>query len=130
MSYITVTFIIFALFLSPYYQPTGIEGVLNILSHYIIPIAFIIEWFLTESDTEYEWSYIGYWMIYPFIYLTYVLIRGYLTGLYPYYFIDLNYISIITLVLVVIALTVFFFLLGSLYITLNRKIYNAKIKKE
>ena len=124
--YISVTFIIFALLLSVYYQPTGIEAITNILMHYAIPIAFILDWFISESDVKYEYRYLIYYLIYPFVYLAYSLVRGIFTGFYPYFFIDLNYISIVELIISVIALMVFFLILGSIYFTINRAIYNKK----
>lgn len=124
--YISITFIIFALLLSAYYQPTGIEAFTNISMHYIIPIMFIIDWFISECDVQYQYSWLIYWLIYPFIYLAYSVIRGYITGFYPYYFIDLNHITVYDLILFTIALTIFYLLITSIYITLNRKIYSKR----
>ncbi|MBD3339985.1 MAG: hypothetical protein GF353_12800 [Candidatus Lokiarchaeota archaeon] len=124
--YISGTFVIFAIFLSPYYQPTGIEAVANILMHYIVPLAFILEWFITELDTQYQYRYLLYYTIYPLAYLFYTLIRGTITGFYPYWFFDLNNISIIQLVINVIFLMMLFTIIASIYIALNRKIYKSR----
>ena len=126
--YISVTWIVFALLLSASYQPTGIEAFTNISMHYIIPIAFIIDWFISESNVEYQYSWVVYWLIYPFLYLAYTVIRGAITGFYPYFFVDLNEITVYALILNVVVLTIFFTLLGAVIIFLNRRIY-TKSKK-
>lgn len=125
--YITATFLIFAVFLSPYYQPTGLEGVYNILMHYVIPFAFIAEWIVSELDTRYEYNYLIYYTSYPFAYLFYTVIRGFITGFYPYYFFDLNQISILDLIVNVIMLIILFTILGTIYITINRKLNKSKL---
>lgn len=120
--YISVTFIIFAILLAPGYVPEGIYIFTNLMVHYIIPIAMIFEWILTETDAEYKWSYELYWMIYPIAYLIYSLILGGVFSIYIYPFFDVTKLGVPGLVLAIIGLTSFFLLLGSFYIFLNRKI--------
>jgi hypothetical protein len=96
--------------------------------HYIIPIAMIIEWILTETDAEYKWSYELYWMIYPIGYLIYSLILGAIFSIYIYPFFDVTILGVPGLLLAIIGLTSFFLLLGCLYIIINRKILN-KLKR-
>ncbi len=118
--YITVTFLVFAVLLSGNYQPTGWFALTNFLLHYAIPIAFIVDWFITGIEAPYERKYALYWLTYPLGYLRYTLIRGFFTAFYPYYFIDLNVLSYLQLFINVCALTGLFLLLGSLYIVVNR----------
>ena len=125
--YITVTFLVFALFLASSHNPTGLFILTNLLVHYVIPIAFIIEWILTETNVKYKWSFLLYWITYPLFYIIYTIIRGYITGFYPYSFIDLNQISFVQMIITTILLASLFLLLGSLYIFLNRRIYNVKM---
>lgn len=124
--YITFTFIIFATVIAPYYHPTGLALYTNYVSHYFLPIAFIIDWLFTEMEFEYEWKYIIYWLIYPLFYSIYTLIRGYFTGFYPYPFFDLNSISILRLIINIIIWVILNLLLGFIYIYVNRKGYKKK----
>jgi hypothetical protein len=125
--YITTTFLIFAIFLSGGYQPTGIEAISNILMHYIVPVAFILEWIFSEIHTKYKYIYLLYYSIYPFAYVFYTVIRGFFTGFYPYYFFDLNTISPISLAINVILLVILFTIIGSIYITINRLLYISRL---
>lgn len=122
--YITVTFLGFAVLLSFLYQPTGIAAFTNLISHYIIPIAFIVDWLVTGHDTEYEWKHLVYYPIYPAGYLIYCLIRGAIINFYPYYFIDPNYLGIPLLIIVITVLVLVYIGLGSVYIIINKKLYN------
>ena len=124
--YTTVTFLVFAILIAPTYQPEGLYILTSFITHYLIPIGFIFDWFLTETDVQYKYSFGLYWTIYPLIYLIYTLVRGYFTGFYPYTFLDLNSISIIRLIINVIFLIALFLLLGFLYISVNRIIFKKK----
>ncbi len=119
--YITVTFIVFAVVLSPYYQPTGIEAFLNLMTHYLLPLAFIGDWILTENN-DYEWRFIPFWFVYPILYLCFAVIHGLTTGSYLYPFLDLGGLGVAVFTINVIILVVFFTFLSSSYILIAKKI--------
>ncbi len=119
--YITITFIFFAILLSPSYQPTGFAAFSNLVLHYITPIAFIVDWVLTETKIRYEWSYLGYWIIYPIGYIVFAFLHGTFTGSYIYFFLDISQLGIVGYTLFVSVLIVSGLVLGSLYIVVNRK---------
>ena len=119
--YITITFIFFAVLLSPFYQPTGFAAFSNLIFHYITPIAFIVDWILTETKLRYKWNYLPYWIIYPLCYLVFIFIHGTFTGNYLYFFLDINALGILGYALFVSILIMVGIVLGSLYIAINRK---------
>jgi hypothetical protein len=127
--YVTVTFLIYAIILEPIYSPQGWALVSNIGLHYIVPIAFIVDWLITETSNKYKWKYILLWLIYPIMYLIYTLIRGYFTGFYPYPFLNLNDIDVSTFIFNVLMLTVLFILLGVFYVLVNHIIYRFRKSK-
>ena len=119
--YITITFVVFAILLSPFYQPTGWAAFSNLVIHYITPIAFIVDWVLTETKVRYEWNYLPYWITYPLCYIIFAVIHGTITGNYIYYFLDINALGILVFAMFVSILVGFGIALGSLYIWINRK---------
>ena len=120
--YITITFIFFAVLLAPFYQPTGWAAFSNIVFHYITPIAFIVDWILTENKKRYNWKYLPYWiLIYPVCYQAFVFIHGTFTGNYIYYFFDVNALGILGVALFVSIIFTTGIVLGSVYIAINRK---------
>lgn len=127
--YITVTFIIFALLLAPLYHPTGMDAYTNLSLHYIIPIAFLVDWVLTEMYHGYQWKYTLLWLSYPIFYLILTLILGSITGYYIYPFLDLNAMGTEFFVIVCIILTAFFILLGSLLVFVNKTIIKRMNRK-
>ena len=119
--YITITFIIFAALLAPFYQPTGFAAFSNLVLHYITPIAFIVDWILTETKLRYKWTYLPYWIIYPICYLVFSFIHGTFTGNYLYFFLDISELGILGYTLFVSSLIAVGIVLGCLYIAINRK---------
>ncbi len=130
--YITITFIVFAVMLSESYQPTGIDSFTNISSHYIVPILFIVDWFLAEWDVKYRWLYLAFWVIYPLCYLIFAVLHGnYISsGNYLYPFLNLQNLGWVKFIISVLVLVVVFLSLGSLYIGMNRIIRLIMTKKQ
>ena len=120
--YITITLIFFAILLAPFYQPTGWAAFSNLVLHYITPIAFIIDWILTETKLRYKWKYLLFWVFtYPVCYQAFVIIHGTFTGNYIYYFFDVNALGISGVAIFVSIIFTTGIVLGSLYIAINRK---------
>jgi hypothetical protein len=119
--YITITFIFFAVLLAPFYHPTGFAAFSNLVLHYITPIAFIVDWILTETKLRYKWNYILYWIIYPIGYLVFAFIHGTFTGNYLYFFLDISALGILGYALFISVLIAAGLVLGCLYIAINRK---------
>ncbi|MFX1430214.1 MAG: Pr6Pr family membrane protein [Promethearchaeota archaeon] len=119
--YITITFVVFAILLSPFYQPTGYAAFSNIVLHYITPIAFIVDWVFTENKIRYRWNYLIYWIIYPLCYIIFIIIHGAFTGSYLYYFLDISELGIPIFFISISILLAFGIGLACLYILINRK---------
>ena len=118
--YISITFLFFAVLLSWTYTPTGFAAFNNLVFHYITPIAFMVDWVLTENKKRYKWNYLLYWIIYPIGYLVFVFIHGTFTGDYIYYFLDPSAFGILIIVVVVLLVGIGI-ILGCIYIFVNRK---------
>ena len=130
--YITITFLVFAVMLSGSYQPTGIDSFTNIGSHYIVPILFIVDWFITEWAIKYRWFYLAFWVIYPLCYLIFAVLHGTIInpGNYLYPFLNLQNMGWGNFLVSVLILVVVFLALGSLYIGLNKIIRLIITKKQ
>lgn len=119
--YITTTFIFFAILLQLFYHPTGFAAFSNIILHYFTPIAFIVDWVLTETKLKYNWNYLTYWTIYPLCYLLFSFIHGSFTGDYIYPFLDISRLGILWYSISICLLVGVGLVLGSIYIAVNRK---------
>lgn len=86
--YITVVGLIYQVVLRQTWDPTGLQKIVDELLHSIIPVMVIVFWYLYENKSPVKFGQIPQWLIYPLLYLVYVLIRGSLSGFYPYPFIN------------------------------------------
>jgi len=90
--------------------------------HYITPIAFIVDWILTETKLRYKWKYLLYWIFtYPIFYQVFVIIHGTFTGNYIYYFFDVNALGILGVAIFISIIFLTGIVLGSVFIAINRK---------
>jgi hypothetical protein len=60
----------------------------NIVIHYIFPLVVLADWLYQPPKSTLSFARIGFWLIYPLLYLIYTLVRGAITGFYPYPFLD------------------------------------------
>ncbi len=60
----------------------------NIVLHYIMPVAVLLDWLYDPPRSSLTAKQLGYWLMYPLVYLVYTLIRGAAVGWYPYPFLN------------------------------------------
>lgn len=86
--YITIVGVVYNAILRFLWQPKGLQYITDELLHTVIPIMFILMWLLFVPKKEMKFTDAFTWLIYPFVYLIYIAIRGQVTGEYPYPFIN------------------------------------------
>lgn len=84
--YITVTMIVFFTLL--FKSNVGLNFVSTYVLHLIMPLAYIIDWFMDRPGEKIKLKTSMLWLVYPIIYCIYTLIRGRIVGWYPYYFLS------------------------------------------
>jgi len=88
--YITIVGLIYNLVLRQLWNPEGVRKLADELLHSVNPLLFIIYWSLFVPKHNLQWKNIWAWLIYPAAYCIYVLLRGSVTGLYPYPFMEVS----------------------------------------
>jgi hypothetical protein len=88
--YITIVGAIYNLVLRQLWNPQGWQLLADNLLHTVVPILFVGYWVVAVPKRNLRWKDFLPWLIYPAIYLVYILIRGALTNLYPYPFTDVG----------------------------------------
>ena len=86
--YITVVGLVYNLILRSLWEPRGMQRMVDELLHSFIPVLFIVYWFLFNPKTTLKWKNAFLWLVYPLIYLIYILLRGASSGFYPYPFVN------------------------------------------
>lgn len=87
--YMVTTGIVYALLLS------GLEVSLqttipwvNTVLHYLMPIVLLVDWLIDPPTRRILFKQAAVWLVFPILYLIYSLIRGAVTGWYPYPFLN------------------------------------------
>ncbi|MBK9732605.1 MAG: Pr6Pr family membrane protein [Chitinophagaceae bacterium] len=88
--YIMVVGIVYNLVLRSLWQPQGLQLPVDELLHSVIPVFTFLFWIIFADKSGIAWTHVFKWLIYPAIYLVFVLFRGALSGFYPYPFIDVK----------------------------------------
>lgn len=88
--YIFVVAVVYHLLLADIHNPTGLSAIINIGMHYLFPLLFIIEWVCFSPKQDLSYRRVPYWTIFPLVYGGFILIKGKLTGFYPYPFLNVN----------------------------------------
>lgn len=85
--YALVVGIVFAALLSGYEVLTAVPWD-NIVLHYIIPIAMIVDFLIDRPKQRISFKASLWWLAYPIAYAAYSLVRGPIVGWYPYPFLN------------------------------------------
>lgn len=140
---ITVTFLVFAVLLAPLMfqmggnaaESVGLYSLANILVHYFTPLMVIFDWLLFDEKNRYRWFEPFRWLIIPYLYFIFALIRAEIGGelfggsRYPYFFIDVDKLGWGGVALYVLGITVFFIIIGYLLVAIDHlTIENRKLK--
>ena len=88
--YIGIIGFIYVLLLRGRWDVDGLMKLTDILLHTVNPILFLIFWFVFVPKQHLRWRLAIYWLMYPLVYLIYILIRGEIFDVYPYYFINVT----------------------------------------
>ncbi|PWS32354.1 Pr6Pr family membrane protein [Pedobacter paludis] len=120
--YISVVGLVYNAVLRGLVSPMGWARVADELLHVVDPLIFIAFWIFYVDKSKLEYRDAKLWMIYPLLYVIFIVIRGAIIGQYPYPFInvtDLGYPKAIINALVVV---VIFYLLSIFLIFIGKKI--------
>jgi hypothetical protein len=88
--YIAIVGIVYRLLLRQLWNPQGAQWVADVILHDVIPVGYVLYWLLFAPKIGLRWKDAVAGLIYPGVYLLYVLARGAVSGLYPYPFVDVN----------------------------------------
>ena len=119
-AYITIVGLVYHFMLRDQFHPVALFKVTSDIFHIISPIAFIIFWLFLIDKTLIKWINTLLWLVYPLIYTIYILIRGALTGYYPYNFLDVTELGYARVMTNCGFLLVGFIILNALYILISR----------
>ncbi len=86
--YIATVGIIYSLLLRHTWNPEGLNKLTDTILHDVVPVLYVAFWIFFVPRSGLRWKNPLSWAIYPIVYFAWVLLRGAVTGRYPYPFID------------------------------------------
>ena len=128
--YISVVGIVYNLILRFTWQPQGLQLIVDELLHAVMPVLFIVYWLIFVPKNTLSWSDAFSWLMYPFVYLVFVLLRGSLSGFYPYPFIDVKEIGYNKVLLNSFYLLIVFLTLSLLLVWIGKLLGNHRKKNK
>ena len=128
-SYIIIVCIIYNFAIrSSWIEPVP-KVIYNNILHVLTPILYLLRWIIYVPKGKLLWYDSIKSLVYPFTYLIYTLIRGELVNWYPYFFIDLRYISYLEASINILLVITLFILFGSLLISIDKIIHKKSLLK-
>jgi hypothetical protein len=88
--YITVVGLVYQIALRHIWNPTGLQRIVDELLHTLIPMLALVHWIVFANKRGLSLRVLPSWLIYPFLYVLIIMVRGLATGWYPYYFINVD----------------------------------------
>ncbi len=119
----TVTVLVYWTLLSNIPIPNAIGRIANFLVHLLVPLGLWIDWLLVgEPVTRAYRKMLGFWLIFPIVYVIYSEIRGPFVHWYPYFFLNPAIVGGVgNLLLWIIGMILLFLLIASLIFWLYQK---------
>ena len=107
----------------------------SIILHYIIPAMTFLDWLFFDKKGQNKWYYPITWIIVPYAYFLFILLRAPLFGnigktsdIYPYDFINVDLLGIQQVAINVLIITTVFILLSYLLFLLDFLLYKIQQK--
>ena len=85
--------VVYALLLSGLYQLTGGAAFSNVLMHQLTPMLVPLFWLIFVPKGGLSFRDPLLWAVYPLVYFIYALVRGQISGFYPYPFLDVRHLG-------------------------------------
>lgn len=127
-SYIIIVSLIYNFVIRSSWHQPFLEFTSDNILHILTPILYVLRWGLFTPKGTLKWNDSLKWLIVPFAYLFYSLIRGSIVNWYPYAFIDLRHISIVVALQNIVMTAFAFWVIGLLLIAANHWLKREKIE--
>jgi len=118
--YITIVGLVYNLVLRNLWHPIGLSKLADELLHSVNPVLFVVYWLVYMPKANLKWVQALNWLGFPLIYSVYIFIRGSISHLYPYPFLDVDKLGIPRVAINSLFMLLAFMLIGLLFVWVNR----------
>ena len=115
-SYILMVSVVYHVMIVPYWNPQGFTWLTATGLNTVMPILYIIDWLVFAEKRPIFYKNLPYWLIFPAVYGATSIIRGLLTNVYPYPFLNVADLGIGNVLLNMSGLVAVFAIVGPIFI--------------
>jgi hypothetical protein len=124
--YIVIVGLIYNIILRFLWNPVGLQKIVDEILHSVIPVLALIYWLVFTRKNKLEWKHILTWLIYPFAYIIYILIRGSVSGFYPYPFINTTELGLNKVLVNSAGIAAVFTLISLIFVAIGKSLTKKK----
>ena len=125
-SYILMVSVVYHMLIVPYWNPQGFTWVTATGLNSVMPILYIIDWLFFAEKRPIFYKHLPYWLIFPGVYGVISIVRGLLTNVYPYPFLNVADLGIGNVLLNMLGLVAVFAVVGPIFIAAAQWISDRK----
>jgi hypothetical protein len=119
--YIAIVGLVYNGILRFLWSPQGVQQFVDELLHLVNPLWFLLFWIFFVPKSRLKWKNVFFWLLYPLFYLIFILIRGSVSGFYPYPFINVNNLGYPGVLVNCLVLFLGFLLISLLFIWIGKR---------
>ncbi|MEQ1930039.1 MAG: Pr6Pr family membrane protein [Parvularculaceae bacterium] len=93
--YLVLIGFVYHAILAAQWNPQGLALFSDQILHTLTPLAFAVDWILFTEKRELRLRMAPAWAVVPALYGAYTMARGALTGLYPYWFFEVDNLGLV-----------------------------------
>jgi len=123
-SYILIVAVVYHVLIVSSFDPQGFTLITTTGLNTVMPILYIIDWLFLAEKRPISYKHLPYWGIYPAVYGVLTIIRGSLTAVYPYSFLNVTDLGIENVMLNMVGFVAVFVIVGAVFIAAAHLISN------
>lgn len=118
--YIGMTGLVYFAILRHLWQPQGAQWWADTGLHYAVPLLYLGWWLSGSRHGELRWRDLPRWLLFPLAFLLWSFLRGAWVHEYPYPFIDVDALGLVTVLRNAMGILLLFVAFGALLIGIDR----------
>jgi hypothetical protein len=129
-TYILMVSVVYHMLIVPYWNPQGFTWLTATGLNTVMPILYIVDWLFFAEKRPIFYKHLPYWLIFPAVYGVTSIIRGLLTNVYPYPFLNVAELGIGDVLFNMFGLVAVFAVVGPIFIKVAHLISDRTKAKE
>jgi len=117
-----IVMVIYHFFLASIWNPQGLQRVVDITLHYIMPLLYVFYWILFGAKRQQTFKNSVVWLVYPLVYSIFVMIRGSIADWYPYPFVDVTKLGYASVLRNMVLIAVAYLIVGLIVIIIDKRL--------